>query len=198
MFHVLRHGETEWNRRGALQGRHDSPLTPLGRAQARAMGRCVARLAGGAPLELWSSPLGRAMATARIVAEVLGMAEEAIRRDDRLMEIDYGTWEGATHTEAALRDRAAYDRRYVDKLRNPVPGGESYGDAYTRALAWVRERDAARDHVVVGHGAFNRMLLAALTGLDPETLLDQADPQDAVMVIEGTRWRFEDAGPVGT
>lgn len=196
MFYVLRHGETEWNRRGILQGRRDSPLTALGRAQARAMARCVRRLAGPAPLELWSSPLGRAMATARIVADGLGLSQTAIRRDDRLMEIAYGRWEGITHTEAALADRAAYDRRYADKFRNPVPGGESYGDAHARALAWVRERDAARHHVVVGHGAFNRMLLAALTGLDPETLLDQADPQDAVLVIDGRDWRFEEAGPV--
>ena len=48
---------------------------------------------------------------------------------------------------------------------------------------------------MIGHGSFNRMLVAALTGLDPETLLDLAGPQDAVIVIEGRDWRFEEVQP---
>jgi broad specificity phosphatase PhoE len=78
-------------------------------------------------------------------------------------------------------------------FRKPLPGGESYVDALARARAWAAERDPTARHVVVGHGSFNRMLVAALTGLAPETLLDLAAPQDAVIVIEGRDWRFEEA-----
>ncbi|MDA0219632.1 MAG: histidine phosphatase family protein [Proteobacteria bacterium] len=195
MFYVLRHGETEWNRLGLLQGRQDSPLTALGRARAAAMGRCIAALAGDtADLELWSSPLGRARETAAIVARVLGRDAAAIRHDDRLAELDHGIWEGRTFTAIKREEPEAWAERYRDRFRNPLPGGESYVDALARARAWAGERDPAARHVVVGHGSFNRMLVAALTGLAPETLLDMAGLQDAVIVIEGRDWRFEDAG----
>ena len=195
MFYVLRHGETEWNRLGLLQGRQDSPLTALGRAQTAAMGRCIAALAGDtADLELWSSPLGRARETAAIVARVLGRDAATIRHDARLAELDHGSWEGRTFTAIKREEPEAWAERYRDRFRNPLPGGESYVDALARARAWTGERDPAARHVVVGHGSFNRMLVAALTGLAPETLLDMAGLQDAVIVIEGRDWRFEEAG----
>lgn len=196
MFYVMRHGETEWNRLGLLQGRQDSPLTPLGRAQAAAMGACIAALAGKtADLELWSSTLGRARETAAIVAGVLSRDAAAIRHDARLAELDHGAWEGRDFTQIKRDEPEAWAERYRDKFRNPLPGGESYVDALARARAWAGERDGAARHVVVGHGVFNRMLVAALTGLPPETLLDLACPQDAVIVIEGADWRFEEAQP---
>lgn len=196
MFYVLRHGETEWNRLGLLQGKQDSPLTALGRAQAAAMGACIAALAGEtADLALWSSTLGRARETAAIVARVLGLDAAAIHHDARLAELDHGTWEGRSFTQIKYDEPAAWAARYRDKFRNPLPGGESYIDALARARAWAGERDHAARHVVIGHGSFNRMLVAALTGLDPETLLDLAGPQDAVIVIEGRDWRFEEVQP---
>lgn len=196
MFYVLRHGETEWNRLGLLQGSQDSPLTALGRAQAAAMGARIAELAGETTdLELWSSPLGRARETAAIVAQVLERDVAAIRCDERLAEIDHGTWEGRTFTQIKREEPEAWAERYRDKFRNPLPGGESYVDALTRARSWAAERDLKARHVVIGHGSFNRMLVAAVTGLAPETLLDMAGLQDAVIVIEGRDWRFEEARP---
>jgi len=196
MFYVLRHGETEWNRLGKLQGRQDSPLTALGRAQAAAMGRAISALAGQTDdLELWSSPLGRARETAAIVACALDRKPETIRCDARLQEIDYGTWTGRTFTEIKRDEPEVWAQRYRDKFRNPLPGGDSYVDALARARSWAAERDVATRHVVVGHGVFNRMLVAALTGLAPETLLDLAAPQDAVIVINGRAWHFEEAWP---
>lgn len=112
MFYVLRHGETEWNRLGLLQGRQDSPLTALGRAQTAAMGRCIAALAGDtADLELWSSPLGRARETAAIVARVLGRDAEAIRHDARLAELDHGAWEGRSFTQIKGDEPEAWTER---------------------------------------------------------------------------------------
>lgn len=195
MFYVMRHGETEWNRLGLLQGKQDSPLTALGRAQAAAMGACIARLAGEtADLALWSSTLGRARETAAIVARALGRDAAAIGYDARLAEIDHGTWEARSMTAIRREEPEAWAQRYRDKFRNPLPGGESYVDALARARAWADERDHAARHVVVGHGSLNRMLVAALTGLPPETLLDLAGPQDAVIVIEDAEWRFEESG----
>ena len=81
-----------------------------------------------------------------------------------------------------------------------MPGGESYRDGWLRARSWLE--DHAGDAIVVGHGAFNRMFVAAATGADPESCLDPADLQDLVYVIGQDGWHLEeqawtqpDAGP---
>ena len=89
---ILRHGETEWNRAGRMQGALDSPLTETGRAQARRQG-VILRAFG---IEGWrwvASPQGRAAQTAAIAAQGLDLE---IATDDRLKEIGIGDWTGAT------------------------------------------------------------------------------------------------------
>src|SRR4051812_47094038 len=88
MIILVRHGQTEMNREGRLQGRLDAPLTELGMEQAR---RCAASLAGTDAGTVVTSPLQRAADTARQIAAVLGAAVEI---DDRLIELDYGDWDG--------------------------------------------------------------------------------------------------------
>ncbi len=99
MIYLLRHGETEWNREGRLQGHGDSPLTERGMAQAVAMGGAVRRAvveAGEDPAAytLVSSPLGRALATARCVSAVLGSDPAALVEEPRLMEHGFGAGQG--------------------------------------------------------------------------------------------------------
>ena len=89
---VMRHGETEWNVAGRLQGRSDSALTARGRAQAARQARLVAAIRG----KRVSSPQGRACDSARIV-----FAGQAFATDPRLAEICIGDWTG--RSAAALR-----------------------------------------------------------------------------------------------
>ena len=77
---ILRHGETEWNREGRMQGALDSPLTYVGRAQALAQGAAL-RAAGIGPVRWFSSPQGRALETARLAS-----GEARVTADDRLRE----------------------------------------------------------------------------------------------------------------
>ncbi len=96
-LYLLRHGETEFNLEGRLQGQQDSPLTARGRAQARAHGALLKTLI--AEPEAWrvvASPLGRTMDTARLACAELGLPEAAIETDPRLKEIAFGDWEGLT------------------------------------------------------------------------------------------------------
>ena len=89
-IYFVHHGETEWNRDGRYQGRRDSPLTPHGVGQVQRVAALLAQeLPAPRDVALVSSPLGRAMATAAILAEVLRWP---ILRDARLAELSFGPW----------------------------------------------------------------------------------------------------------
>jgi broad specificity phosphatase PhoE len=111
----VRHGQTLVNREGRLQGRLDAPLTDLGLEQARL---AAGGLAGcGASLVL-TSPLQRAAHTAAEIGRALGVAVEV---DDRLVELDYGDWDGRKLGEVSA---AEWERWRGDPSFAP-PGGES-------------------------------------------------------------------------
>ena len=90
---LLRHGETEWSRSGQHTGRSDIPLTDRGRLLAKATGGVGRYLLGDSPFAVWCSPRTRA----RDTAELAGLAVDRI--DDRLVEWDYGDYEGITTEE---------------------------------------------------------------------------------------------------
>jgi probable phosphoglycerate mutase len=92
---LIRHGQTEWNLVKRWQGRAESYLTEIGRAEAS---RAAAHLATMEPFdEIWTSPLIRARDTADILAQTLKITE--IHTDPRLIETDVGAWEGLTLSE---------------------------------------------------------------------------------------------------
>lgn len=90
---LVRHGETDWNAAGRLQGHTDRPLSDYGREQAR---RLADELAGEALDAIYASDLTRARETAEIVAERLRLP---VALDPDLREKDWGNWEGLTSTE---------------------------------------------------------------------------------------------------
>src|SRR5215211_5570373 len=90
---LVRHGETAWNVQRRRQGRLDSPLTNLGEAQAKAAGSALETQAVDL---LATSPTGRAVATAEIIAMQLHLP---IAEFDELQEVDHGDWSGLTDME---------------------------------------------------------------------------------------------------
>ncbi len=143
----------------------DIGLSAAGRAQAVAL---AARIADERFDRILSSPLRRAMETAETVAR--GRTVEA---DPRLMEMDYGSWEGLMYDEIDARDAALRARWVADPEALACPGGESGADVAVRArsfladlLGWAAERDAA-DPVVfaVAHATLNRVLLCVAVGI---------------------------------
>ncbi|MWB98433.1 histidine phosphatase family protein [Agromyces seonyuensis] len=148
---LVRHGETEWNRTGRIQGRTDIPLNETGRAQARA----AAATLGGAWAASYSSSLGRAEETARIISDALGVGFAGT--DQALVERAHGEVEG-------LR---APDRLARFPHGAPVPGYESDAEVVERALPALRRiasRHAGDRVVVVAHGGVIGALLRSLTG----------------------------------
>jgi broad specificity phosphatase PhoE len=161
----IRHGETDWNAEGRLQGQRDVPLNPVGRGQAARNGRALAaHLAerGIDPDDLdWvASPLGRARETMAIVRDTAGLDPSDYRLDDSLKEVTFGLWEGFTIAELKVRDPAGIAARKADKWSFVPPGGESYAMLSARIAGFLDHLE--RDTVVVSHGGVMRVLQGLL------------------------------------
>ena len=121
---LARHGETDWNARGQIQGQSDPGLNETGRAQARALARRLEET--GVPLRrLYTSPQKRSAETAAIVGACLGIEAEAV---EGLREICFGVWEGHCWEEIAALWPHSYEAYAADRLRSRPPEGESYAE----------------------------------------------------------------------
>lgn len=160
---LLRHGETDWNANGTLQGSTDIPLNARGLEQAATAATALAeRLHPG--VRIVSSPLLRARVTAEVLASAIGAP---VAFDPRLVERCYGAWEGMHHREITRQfpeERARWDRG--DEPR--IDGYETHEALATRMGAALTEHTSeAGDVVVVGHGSAIRMGITVLLGLPP-------------------------------
>jgi broad specificity phosphatase PhoE len=171
---LTRHGLTDRSvPEQHLGQRIDVGLSPAGRVQAEALGR---RLSGVRFERIVSSPLQRARETASIVGSAVP-GPPPVELDDRLLEMDYGAWEGLTYDQIDALDGATRSRWEADPAANACPGGES-GDAVAgRATAfldelldWHDRRHGAglageRPVLVVAHSTLNRVLVCVGTGI---------------------------------
>ncbi len=178
---LVRHGETTWTRIGRIQGRADSPLHPEGAAQIRALAATLRppdpAWPGGRACLLVSSPLRRAVDSARVLRANLGPAIRGARLaapDPRLAELDFGAWEGLTQPEVKARwpELLRTWKRQPDTVR--LPGGETLAEARERwrdFLAhppWAHPpwtEDAPPElAIVVTHAAMIRIALLEAAG----------------------------------
>lgn len=183
----VRHGETDWNVAGRLQGRTDTPLNARGRDQADAVGRALKDFPGISERVFVASPLMRASDTMRRMRVAMGLDPDAFTTDERLAEMAFGDWEGFTFREIAEREPAAIKAREADKWSHVPPGGESYVQVAERVGALLAELD--RPAVLVSHGGVARAALA-VSGADRTRLADLRVQQGRALVIEGGRWRW--------
>lgn len=163
--YLVRHGETDWNVRGVLQGHRDIPLNDNGRAQAAHAGAVLAELLArdniqAADHDFHCSPIGRARQTMTILREVMGRAEDGVCIDPRLAEITFGDWEGYTLAQLRERDPQRMSVREHDKWNFQPPGGESYRDGAVRVGAWYD--GLTGDVIAVTHGGIARGLMVHL------------------------------------
>jgi broad specificity phosphatase PhoE len=172
LIYYVRHGETDWNRAGRLQGRRDTSLNARGREQAICCGeilRAVFARNGRDPaaLDYVASPLKRARETMEGMREPLGLPPREYRLDARLAEMAFGDWEGLTLAEVAMRDPAALAARERDKWAFVPPDGESYQQLSVRVGEWYES--LRRDSVVAAHGGTARALMVHLGIAPPAT-----------------------------
>jgi probable phosphoglycerate mutase len=185
-IYYVRHGETQWNADGRLQGVQDTALNDLGRSQAAQAGRILADLLvrdgrDTSKLPYVSSPLLRARTTMEIMRGALSLPVQDYATDDRLREIGYGQWEGFTLAEMQAADPVCFARRVADKWRVAPEGGETYEAVQWRMNEWHAQVKA--DTVVVAHGGTARALMVALGFETPQTASDLTIEQGALYVF---------------
>jgi broad specificity phosphatase PhoE len=185
-LYYVRHGLTDWNIAGRLQGHRDTPLNQTGRVQAVHCGQILRDLLAseGRPVSEYdyvSSPLARARETMEIMRATLGIAPAGYGLDSRLTEISFGEWEGLTYAEVMLRDPDIVATREADKWEFLPPGGESYRQLALRVGAWYATLE--RDTVVCAHGGTGRALVALLGIARPEEAVHEPIDQGVVYVL---------------
>ena len=169
----LRHGETDWNVEGRLQGQRDIPLNPLGRDQAAGAGRIVRQWLGPDALavlrqtDFFASPLERTRQTMELARQALGLPAHPYAMDDRLKELSFGTWEGLTWRQVLARDPERARQRVADKWGFVPPQGESYAMLAERVKPWLMTLSG--DTLVVAHGGVARAMMVLIGGISPDT-----------------------------
>jgi probable phosphoglycerate mutase len=158
LVYVVRHGQTDWNAEYRLQGQADTDLNATGRRQASANGRRLAGLIDDpAAFDFVASPMLRTRHTMELIRSAMGLDPAAYRTDSRLMEINFGDWQGFTFAE----------------LEADYPG------AYRKGLAG--------DTVCVTHGGVIRALFRLAGGLSKDGAAAIEIPQDQVLRMSGGR-----------
>lgn len=150
-IYLIRHGETDWNLEGRLQGREDIPLNDTGILQADACGQAFSGMNIGAII---TSPLLRAVKTAGIIAGYAGVKEIII--DERLIERDYGKLSGLTYD----------NRKYFDTFGIDT-GLEPLEDLKKRVMDCIKSRAESMPHthdiIMVFHGGAINSAISVLT-----------------------------------
>lgn len=188
LYHV-RHGQTDWNAEGRLQGQSDIPLNETGRAQAARNGRALAAHfaeTGIAPdgLRYIASPLGRAQETMRIVRGELALPTDAFETEPAVLEIAFGTWAGFTTPELKASGQAHLVRaRRADKWGFTPPGGESYRTLSMRIAGWLAT--VREDTLLVSHGGVFRALVGLLCDVPEQELVEFEVTQDKATLFHG-------------
>ena len=183
IIYLVRHGQTVWNLEKRRQGQLDSPLTEAGVEQARAVGRLL-RVRIESNASMVSSPLGRALQTAELVACELGLELADIRQDPQLMEADHGAWSGLVKEQIKPNYPEQWRQRHADRWNFRFPGGESYADLALRAASWLESLESSEQPlVVVTHEMLSRCLRGHYLGLDSEQTLQLSHPHDHVFIM---------------
>ena len=169
-LYILRHGETLWNQQGRLQGQKDSPLTDKGRQQALAQGE-VLRSVKSLPHIVFVSPLGRTLTTANLAAPFI----ETHVKEPRLLEINFGAWEGATREDISQTIKAPVQgSNWFFKS----PGGESFQMISTRVMSFLKELEDPA--IIVTHAVTSKILRGIYLGLDQADLLKLSAEQGCI------------------
>ena len=154
---LARHGETDYNAARRFQGRLPVALNAAGRAQAAELGERAAAIGF---IELWASPLARALETAEIVGARIGLEP---RQDERLVETDCGDWTDLSFAQVELADPDGFAAFLRADPGFAFPGGESFKVQTERVLAALEEIGRGpRPVLAVTHGMSILLAFAAL------------------------------------
>jgi broad specificity phosphatase PhoE len=176
---LVRHGETEWNRSGQIMGHRPVPLSRHGQTQARHL----AALLKGLPIHaLLTSPIARAVQTAEILADVLGLP---VTTEPGLTEIGFGAWEGQYWKD--LADEIVRQNFYRCPTEARPPGGETLREVQTRAVEAVERATAQHPQaplLCVSHADVIRAILSHYLQLDLAVVRQMRISHASLTIVE--------------
>ena len=188
---LIRHGETQWNIEGRYQGQEDTHLSERGLRQ----GHMVAQGLKDTPIDAAiSSPLERSYMTCAFCAELHGLD---VLKDDRLLEINHGDWEGRLADDIEAQYPTEFHQWHTEPhlVTMPGPGGESLEDVRRRVRAAFDEYAAVYDGktvLVAAHDAVNKAIICDVLGLDMSHFWQIKQDNTCINVLEcqDGRWRL--------
>ena len=160
--YLVRHGETAWNKEEIFRGRTDISLNEIGFREAELVGDY---LKGKDIHVIYSSPLSRAMETARSIAQVFNLKVQPL---EGIIDMSFGKWEGLPLKEVQTRDGELYRQWREEPHLVTLPGGESLDEVRVRAMAALEE--VIRYHkgmniVLVSHRVINKVIICGILGI---------------------------------
>jgi broad specificity phosphatase PhoE len=177
---LVRHGATSATEEDRFSGSSGAELSDRGRWQASRLGE---RLSQQNITAIYSSPLSRALETARIIASRCGLA---MLTRDGLREIGHGRWEGMKREDVERQFAAEYAAWEADPFTFAPAGGESGVAVLARALPVIRDIVTAHPGgqvLVVSHKATLRLVLSSLLAFDPRGYRDRLDQSPACLNV---------------
>lgn len=157
-LYLVRHGETEWNKKRIFQGKGDSPLTDIGMEQATLLGDYI-KEKGMFIDEIFSSPLGRAYDTAKLI-----FPDREIKTDWNVAEMGFGSWEGKNIGDIQRFEEKNYHDffHHAELYKHETHGGESFLEVEKRVEEFLKNllKDYENKTVLlVSHGLLLKVLL---------------------------------------
>jgi probable phosphoglycerate mutase len=188
LTYFARHGQTDYNAEIRVQGQADIDINAVGRRQADENGEKLARLIGkGEGFDFVASPLRRTRETMERIRVRMGLPPEDYRTDPRLMELNFGDWQGFTFPEIEKRSPGATAPRLRDKWDFVPPGAhaESYAMLAERVRNWLGDLHVRT--VCVTHGGVIRSLFNVIEHVPGSEAADIDTPQDQILKLENDR-----------
>lgn len=175
----LRHGETAFNKAGILHGQLDSDLTELGKSQAIQQANSLKKIHFPGDTLIYSSPLGRAVSTAKIIKSYCSLN---VQTDQNLAEVMMGEWQGKTWNEIRANAPELFSSNKTKfEISMLAPKGERYCDLCRRAERFIS--GVSTPAIIISHGVILNILRGLIYNLSFEKMANLSQRQGEVFIF---------------
>lgn len=185
-IYMIRHGQTDWNAELRMQGQKDIPLNATGKGQATGNGLALKAVLGDSvgDYDFVASPLSRTRETMERLRAAMDLDPLAYRTDERLVELNFGDWEGHTLSDLERLWPDRLEARHRNKWDFIPPGAEaeSYEILSWRVGSWMRS--VTQPTVCVSHGGVMRSMLRLVGGLSGDAAAEAYIRQDRILKVD--------------